>query len=248
MEYVLLGVLLLGIVLFLLGWLVMVVICFQRHPVTGLVAMLPGINILALPATWHRVSGWVITGFIGVLLAGAAWFAGANQHVYRYAHTLGMNTAVPPAETPARVAAPAATPEAAPQPVTHTIEIPPEARATPAAAALPAAQPAVAPEPVPVAPPPPTPEELLAGAKDLPANALYHVVFESMAVSKLSGSEGQYVRITQKDGHRREGKVNAVSAHEIGLEERLEGGTVTRTIKTDDIREAFIMTRKQGQE
>lgn len=245
MEYVLLGVLVLGIVLFLLGWLVMVVICFQRHPVTGLVAMLPGINILALPATWHRVSGWVITGFIGVLLAGVAWFAGANQHVYRYAHTLGMNTAVPAQAT---VAAPAATPEAVPPPVTHTIEIPPEARATPAAAPPPAAQPAVAPEPVPVAPQPPTPEELLAGTKDLPANALYHVVFESMAVSKLSGSEGKYVRITQKDGHRREGKVNAASASEIGLEERLEGGTVTRSIKTDDIREAFIMTRKQGQE
>lgn len=76
MEYVLLGVLLLGAVLFLLGWLVMAVLCFQRHPITGLLALIPAVNLLALPAMWHRVGGWVITSFIGVLLAAVAWFAG----------------------------------------------------------------------------------------------------------------------------------------------------------------------------
>lgn len=236
MEYVLLGVLLLGVALFLLGWLVMAGLCFQRHPVTGLVALIPGVNVLTLPAMWHRVGGWVITSVIGVLLAAVAWFAGANQHVYRHAQAMGMNVSAPVSAAAQTVAIPA---EAAP--VTHTIDIPPNARAEqPALAAAAPTTPAPAPEP--------KPEDVLAGAKSLPSSALYHVVFKPLELGKLSSNVGQYVRITQKDGRKREGKLVTASANDIGLEERLEGGTVTRTLKTADLRDAAIMTHEQGKE
>lgn len=236
MEYLLLGVLLLGIVLFVLGWLVMAGICFQRHPVTGLVALIPGLNLLTLPAMWHRVSGWVITSVIGALLASVVWFAGANQHVYHYAQLLGLNVA------PAATAVPGA---ASPQVVSQTIDIPPAARATSAAptSAVSTPQP-----PAPAQPKVPTPAELLAGAKELPASALYHVVFKNIDVSKLADNEEQYVRIIQTDGHKREGKLISASGSEISLEERLAGGAITRTIKTADIREAAVMTHEKGQE
>ncbi|UOG92208.1 MAG: hypothetical protein L3K52_00395 [Candidatus Thiothrix sulfatifontis] len=237
MEYVLLGVLLLGAVLFLLGWLVMAGICFQRHPVTGVVALIPGVNLLTLPAMWHRVGGWVITSFIGVLLAAVAWFAGANQHVYRQAQAMGMNVSAPVSAAPPAVEIPAAA-----APVTHTIDIPANVRIEqPAVVAA-----AVTPAPVPA--PPPKPADVLAGAKSLPANALYHVVFKPIELGKLSENSGQYVRITQKDGRKREGKLITTSASEIGLEERLEGGTVTRTLKIADIREVAVMTHEQGKE
>lgn len=237
MEYVLLGVLLLGAVLFLLGWLVMVVLCFQRHPVTGLVALIPGVNLLTLPAMWHRVGGWVITSFIGVLLAAVAWFAGANQQVYRQAQAMGMNVSVPANTASQTVAIPA---EAAP--VTHTIDIPSSARSEQPAVA------AAATTPAPVPAPEPKPADVLAGAKSLPSNALYHVVFKPIELGKLSSNIGQYVRITQKDGRKREGKLVTTSANEIGLEERLNGGMVTRALKTADIREAALMTHEQGKE
>lgn len=236
MEYVLLGVLLLGVALFLLGWLVMAGLCFQRHPVTGLVALIPGVNVLTLPAMWHRVGGWVITSFIGVLLAAVAWFAGANQHVYRHAQAMGMNVSAPVSAAAQTVAIPA---EAAP--VTHTIDIPPNARAEqPALAAAAPTTPAPAPEP--------KPEDVLAGAKSLPSSALYHVVFKPLELGKLSSNVGQYVRITQKDGRKREGKLVTASANDIGLEERMEGGTVTRTLKMADLRDAAIMTHEKGKE
>lgn len=235
MEYVLLGVLLLGAVLFLLGWLVMAGLCFQRHPVTGLVALIPGVNLLTLPAMWHRVGGWVITSFIGVLLAAVAWFAGANQHVYRHAQAMGMNVSVPVSAAPQEAKIPA---EAAP--VMHTIEIPPSARTE---------QPAVAAAaPVPAPAPAPKPADALAGAKSLPSNALYHIAFKPIDLGKLSSNVGQYVRITQKDGRKREGKLITASANEMGLEERLNGGTVTRNLKVVDIREAAVMTHEQGKE
>ncbi len=236
MEYVLLGVLLLGVALFLLGWLVMAGLCFQRHPITGLVALIPGVNVLTLPAMWHRVGGWVITSFIGVLLAAVAWLAGANQHVYRHAQAMGMNvsasvnTAALTVEIPTKAA-----------PGTHTIDILPNARAEqPALAAAAPTTPAPAPEP--------KPQDVLAGAKSLPSSALYHVVFKPLELGKLSSNVGQYVRITQKDGRKREGKLVTASANDIGLEERMEGGTVTRTLKMADLREAAIMTHEKGSE
>ncbi|OQX03893.1 MAG: hypothetical protein BWK73_38050 [Thiothrix lacustris] len=235
MEYVLLGVLLLGAVLFVLGWLVMAGICFQRHPVTGLVALIPGVNLLTLPAMWHRVGGWVITSFIGALLAAVAWFAGANQQVYRQAQALGVTVSAP-----VRVASqPVAIPAAA-APVTHTIDIPPSVRPE---------QPVVAAAaPAPVAAPAPKAVDVLAGAKSLPANALFHVVFKPIELGNLSSNVGQYVRITQTDGRKREGKLVTASASDLGLEERLAGGTVTRTLKTADIRDAAIMTHEQSKE
>lgn len=237
MEYVLLGVLLLGVALFLLGWLVMAGLCFQRHPVTGVVALIPVVNLLTLPAMWHRVGGWVITSFIGVLLAAVAWFAGANQHVYRHAQAMGMNVSAPvSAAASPEVEIPS---EAAP--VTHTIDIPPSVRAEqPAVAAAATPAPAPAPEP--------KPADVLAGAKSLPSSALYHVVFKPLELGKLSSNVGQYVRITQKDGRKREGKLVTASANDIGLEERMEGGTVTRTLKMADLREAALMTHEQGKE
>ena len=220
MEYLLLGVLLLGVVVFVLGWLVMAGICFQRHPVTGFIALIPGVNMLTLPAMWHRVSAWVITSVMGLLLASVAWFAGANTQVYSRAHAIGLNVAAPPASL-----ADAATQQ--PPVATHTIDIPSEAR---------------------TAAPPPTPVDVLAGAKTLPTAALYHVVFKPIEVSELTDKTGQYVRITQKDGREHEGKLMSVSGSDIGLEERQGGGSTIRTIRLSEIHAAALMTHEQAKE
>ncbi len=258
MGYVLLGALILGILLFVIGWLVVVANGFQRHPVVGLLSLIPGVNLLVLPSLWYRVSGWVITGFVGVLLALGAWFSGANTQLYNQAQSLGMNVPPPTSET--------ATAEATPQSVTHTIELPAAVRANsgtnaPAQqAAAPAAvtealqlppagaKPATQTVPVQTAPASSAPAAPIAPDEDLPANALYHIVFKQTSVDKLADTQGQYVRILQKNGTRREGKVQASSDNEILLEERMESGSVTHTIKLDSIREASIMTReKEGE-
>lgn len=265
MGYVLLGALLLGILLFVIGWLVVVVNGFQRHPVTGLVALIPGLNILTLPSLWHRVSGWVITGFVGLLLAAGAWLGGADTHLYKQAQSLGMNVTPPPAEAEASTNA-----EASPQSVTHTIDIPAEARSKsaesaasqvatepltlppagtkPTEATNPPAQAATVTAAPQVAPTPTTPAPPIAPDKALPASALYHIVFKSIATNKLTDTEGKYVRIVQTDGSHHEGKVHTANAGEILLEERMNGGSVTRTIKLNDIREASVMSSKQGEE
>jgi hypothetical protein len=254
MEYVLPALVIVGVLLFVIGWLVVVVTSFQRHPVTGLVALIPGLNLVTLPSIWHRVGGWVIASFAGALLAVGAWFMGGQEQMYRQLHNLGMNVSVPAAKTSA--AAPAKE-----EAIVHTIPIPPEAHtaaiaapATPVAtapvplelpkAAVPVAVPVAAPAPV-VAPTITTPAPPLPPTEDLPASALYHIVFEEVPVSKLADSSGKYVRITQKNGRKREGKVQSATATEIVLEERVDSGAISLTLKTDDIHQAAIMTKKQ---
>ncbi|QLQ30834.1 MAG: hypothetical protein HZT40_03555 [Candidatus Thiothrix singaporensis] len=95
MEYVLVGAFALGMLLFLVGWLSVVVAGFRRHPLTGLLALMPGVNIVALPSLWHKVSGWVITAFVGAVLAVIAWFAGADTHVYSQVRGVGVAVHAP---------------------------------------------------------------------------------------------------------------------------------------------------------
>lgn len=256
MEYVLLGVLFLGILLFAIGWLMVVMAGFQRHPVTGLFAMIPVLNVITLPSLWHRVSAWTIIGFVGVLLATGAWLGGAKNNLYQQAQVLGANIAVVAPVTNASQPASAATPATAAKPaasapaVTTTPLALPSATATPPVTAAAAPSAPVQTAPVPAAPAPtvaaaPAPAPALPPTEDLPHSALYQITFEDLPVAKLATSDSKYVRLVQKDGRRREGKIHIGAAGEISLEEREESGLVTHPIKVSDIRTVSIMTNKK---
>lgn len=234
MDYVMLGALLLGVLLFVLGWLRVVVVGFQRHPLTGLLALVPGVNLLTLPSLWHRIAAWVISGLVGVALAAGAWFAGAGDVLARYL----------PANNPAVAATSNAAPNSAPvtpvpQPaVVETVALDlkqPVAASAPAVAApAPAAVPVVAPV---------VPQI----TQDLPKAALYRVTFSELAVDKLPEQVGQYVRITQTDGRSREGKLLSSAGGSLELEERQANNTLTRTLQLNDIRSAARLISQGGE-
>ena len=116
MEYVLLGALLVGVLLFLAGWLAVVIKGFQRHAVTGVFALIPVLNVVTLPSLWHRVSGWVMVGFVGFLLAIGAWLGGAPTQLQQQAQRFGLGISAPPAA----VAVVANTPAPSVKPTTAT--------------------------------------------------------------------------------------------------------------------------------
>ncbi len=91
MEYLLLIAFAVGLLLFVLSWLRVIFAGFGHHPLTGLVAAVPVLNLLVLPTIWHRVYGWVMIGFIGLLVAIGSWFAGADQRLYRYSADMGVH-------------------------------------------------------------------------------------------------------------------------------------------------------------
>lgn len=91
MEYLLLTAFIIGVLLFVASWLRVIFAGFGHHFVTGIVSAIPVINLLILPGIWHKVYGWVFTGIIGLLVAIGSWYAGAEEHVYRYAHESGIS-------------------------------------------------------------------------------------------------------------------------------------------------------------
>lgn len=98
MEYLLLTAFIIGVLLFVASWLRVIFAGFGHHFVTGIVSAVPVINLLILPGIWHKVYGWVFTGIIGLLVAIGSWYAGAEEHVYRYAHESGISLPGPVAE------------------------------------------------------------------------------------------------------------------------------------------------------
>ena len=98
MEYLLLTAFVIGLLLFVASWLRVVFAGFGHHFVTGIVSAVPVLNLLILPGIWHKVYGWVFAGIIGLLVAVGSWFAGAEEHVYRYAVESGISIPAPAAE------------------------------------------------------------------------------------------------------------------------------------------------------
>lgn len=98
MEYLLLTAFFIGMLLFVASWLRVIIAGFAHHFVTGMVSAVPVINLLILPGIWHKVYAWVLAGIIGLLIAVGSWYAGAEQHVYRYAADSGISVLPPAAE------------------------------------------------------------------------------------------------------------------------------------------------------
>lgn len=239
MEYALLAALLLGVVLFLLGWLMVVAKGFQRHPVTGLFALIPILNLITLPSLWHRVSLWVWTAALGLLLATGAWLGGAKTQVQTQASSLGINLpSTLPTETPKP---PSEANTAAKTAVTATLALPSTPQPAPAVATVNHADPTPVVKTPQPAPAPDTPLEAL------PSQALYHLVFEPIALDTLTQNIGKQVRITQKNGRKQEGKLTHATTTSITLETRDGQGASPQVLQYHDIREAFVMLRKGGE-
>lgn len=90
MEYLLIAAFCIGLLLFVLSWLRVIIAGFGHHFVTGIFSIVPVLNLLVLPSLWHKVYSWVLAGIIGLLVAVGCWYAGADQHVYRYTHGMGL--------------------------------------------------------------------------------------------------------------------------------------------------------------
>jgi len=79
MEMALVALAGIGLLLFIYSFLVYIFSGFKHHPVTGLIAMLPVLNIVTLPSLWHLTGRKLIIGFIGLIIAAGSWMMGAEQ-------------------------------------------------------------------------------------------------------------------------------------------------------------------------
>jgi len=71
----------LGAVLFLVSFVAYAISGFRHHFVTGIISMLPVLNIITLPSLWYKSSRKFIVGFIGLIIFILAWLLGADQGI-----------------------------------------------------------------------------------------------------------------------------------------------------------------------
>lgn len=72
---------LIGFSLLLIGYLLIVIASFRHHFITGIIGMIPVLNLLVIPSTWHRASVGFILGTVGLIIASGTWFAGGDRFV-----------------------------------------------------------------------------------------------------------------------------------------------------------------------
>jgi len=70
-----------GALLFVGCFLAYVFSGFRHHFVTGLISMLPILNVITLPSLWDKNSKKFIVGFIGLIITCGAWFLGADKGI-----------------------------------------------------------------------------------------------------------------------------------------------------------------------
>ena len=79
MEIALVALAGIGLLLFLYSFLAYIFAGFKHHPVTGLISMLPALNIVTLPSLWHVTGRTLVIGFVGLIIAAGGWMMGAEQ-------------------------------------------------------------------------------------------------------------------------------------------------------------------------
>ena len=92
MELVLTIIAGLGLLIFVLSYLSYLFKGFKHHFVTGLIATLPILNIVTLPALWYKAGKTFFLGIFGLLIFAASWFFGAEQGLKNLVGSLSSNS------------------------------------------------------------------------------------------------------------------------------------------------------------
>ncbi|MCK5897050.1 MAG: hypothetical protein KAG20_09600 [Cocleimonas sp.] len=94
MENALSIIAVLGGLLFVFSFVKYVLTGFRYHPVTGLLALIPVINVITLPTLMDgKIIRVILLGILGLMFSIGAWFLGADKSLYRHISILrGQST------------------------------------------------------------------------------------------------------------------------------------------------------------
>jgi hypothetical protein len=94
MENVLTIIAILGGLLFIFSFIKYAITGFRYHPVTGILALIPVVNLITLPTLMDgKIVRVVIIGIVGLIFSIGAWFLGANESLYQHISALrGQST------------------------------------------------------------------------------------------------------------------------------------------------------------
>lgn len=192
----------LGGLLFVFSFVKYALIGFRYHPVTGLLALIPVVNLITLPTLMDgKVIRTIIIGIVGLLLAGASWFLGADKSLYRHISALrgqpvatSLEQKIPQGKNPAVF-------------TNNVTGLPPQSQATGTtkngtSEAIPASAETQS-----------TPQSVY--LVNLPKRALYSIEFVDAPIEQLNTLVGRVVHITTSKNSTVEGKVQKATKSSV---------------------------------
>ena len=213
MELALSIALIVGIILFVIGLFIVVLGGFKHHFFTGIIALIPFVNIIILPSVWHRSHIGFYLGIVGALLATGAWYGGGNQHLVTEAGKFGLNLPNAHQQSASTLSEPSQ------QTLGSTLQksenstqskkenVPKQANIS----------------------------DYKGDIKELPKQILYRLVFEAVEDNDTSGLSDEHVRLQQKKGKIIEGKVLESNSSSLVIEYVENNANVTLEVKADTI-------------
>ncbi len=73
-----------GLLIFLFAYLTLVIASFKHHTVTGLISLIPGINLVVLPTILAKTGKAFPISILGIGIALIAWYTGGSQYFDNY--------------------------------------------------------------------------------------------------------------------------------------------------------------------
>lgn len=209
-----------GVLLFLIGYLGFVVAGFKHHFVTGIISALPVLNIVTIPALWHKVSKKFLLSILGIALVGGSWFMGADKGINKTiaklkgekVQLIGNTTNSNQTSLNINRATSSTTIASAPSSQTFSNPYTEKQRYIDESNVIP-----------------------------LPSKALYSVRFEAIPLNNISALKGRTIQIVTKDNQLYEGQVTALSTSSIVVQPR---GSVANELPIANIKQLRLMVKK----
>jgi len=190
----------LGILLFLIGYLAFILAGFRQNFITGIISALPVLNIVTVPALWHKTSKKLMISVLGVAIVTASWFFGADANIKKilFSSNNMSNETTQTAKQTLRKTPSQVVGTTVIRPLNEKVSVRPFANK----------------------------QRIIdeSEMQQLPTRALYKFSFETVPVGKVNTLKGRVVQLITKNNKSIEGRINRVSNSSIFLQ---SGSTIS---------------------
>ena len=77
-----------GLFIFVIAYLRIIIASFRHHTVTGLISMIPGINLAVLPTVWAKINKAFPMSVLGLAITLGGWYMGGNLYLDKNQNSL----------------------------------------------------------------------------------------------------------------------------------------------------------------
>ena len=218
-----------GGLLFIFSYLKFVLSGFRYHPITGLLAFIPVVNLITLPTLMDKkLARTVILGILGLILAVGAWFLGADKSLQKHISTLRGAPTIISSSKQALMGASKEVSISASSTVATEKTITPETSETEEITPT-----SIAPQEAPSV-----------YFETLPKHALYSMEFIETSVQQIHTLKGRVVRITSTSNTITEGQIQNIEKGSVFISKNGEGN-IAYEMLIGNIKQLLVMVKRK---